>query len=206
MLQSSGGWADEVQYLTTSPNQICHRDRGRNVVCNYLPLTWRASGAGMGSGGKKLAGWDGGSRGRISCRAGFSHFIDTCMESTLLASLPSAASWSAASTTCSPLDSVAFQARSWFVWEAVKLFLTEKQASGNFWVGNWTEVEANVLVAETVDWAVGGKNASGDCVMASLSDFKWTRASCDENAAFLCMQKKLKGECRPGYSKLVGKL
>ena len=159
----------------------------------------------MGSGGKKLAGWDGGSRDRISCRAGFSHFIDTCMESTLLASLPSAASWSAASTTCSPLDSVVFQARSWFVWEAVKLFLTEKQASGNFWVGNWSEIEANVLVAETVDWAVGGKNASGDCVMASLSDFKWTRASCDQNAVFLCMQKKLKGECRPGYSKLVGK-
>ena len=62
-----------------------------------------------------------------------------------------------------------------------------------------------MFLQETIDWTEGGKNASGDCVRASMSNFKWSRAGCNENAIFLCMQKKLKGECSAGYSKLVGK-
>ena len=205
VLQSAGGWTDEVQYVMTSHNQRCHRDPGRNVICNYLPFLW-SSGEGKGSGGKKVSGWDGGSRGRISCPTGFSHFVDTCIEVTLLTSLPTAASWSSATATCDPLNSVVFQPRSWVVWEAVKIFLTEKGASGNFWVGNWTDVEANMIVTETIDWAEGGKDVSGDCVLASMSDFKWTRASCDESSLFLCEQKKEEtSDCRSGFTKLEGK-
>ena len=40
LLQTSGVWTNEVRYLVGSGAQSCYRDRGRNVVCNFLPRDW----------------------------------------------------------------------------------------------------------------------------------------------------------------------
>ena len=188
-------------------NQFCHRNRGHSVVCNYFPIHWTADGEGMGSGGQAISGWMGqgmDGRARISCKQGFSHFIDTCIEASLLTTLPSPASWSDAEGVCEPLESKVFQAGSWLVWEAVKYFLAEKGNTEPFWVGKWEAVEANIFLSDTISWADGGKDASGSCVVADPASLEWSRADCNTQALFLCMQSK-DASCPSGYAPLNGK-
>ena len=206
---SKENWEDEVQYLISGHNQLCHRNRGHSVVCNLFPFQWTADGEGMGSGGKAISGWQGqgkDGRARIWCEPGFSHFIDTCIEASLLTALPSPASWPDAKDVCEPLGSEVFQARSWLVWEAVKYFLAENGNTEPFWVGRWEDVEGNIFLGETISWADGGKDAGGSCVVADPIDLKWSRAGCDTQALFLCMQKaKGTHSCPAGYIPMEGK-
>jgi len=203
----SANWEEEVQYLMSGHNQFCHRNRGHSVVCNHFPIQWSAEGAGMGSGGKAISGWQGqgkDGRARISCKQGFSHFIDTCIEASLLATLPSPATWPDAKDVCKPLESKVFQVGSWLVWEAVKYFLAEKGNTEPFWVGRWEDVEANVFLSETISWADGGKDKSGSCIVADPVDLKWSRTSCNNPALFLCMLPK-DASCPKGYTPIEGK-
>ena len=161
----------------------------------------------MGSGGKAISGWQGqgkDGRARISCKQGFSHFIDTCIEASLLATLPSPATWPDAEDVCEPLESKVFQVGSWLVWEAVKYFLAEKGNTEPFWVGRWEDVEANVFLSETISWADGGKDKSGSCIVADPVDLKWSRTSCNNPALFLCMLPK-DASCPKGYTPIEGK-
>ena len=189
-------------------NQACHRNRGYNVICNYYPFKWNDD-DGMASGGKAILGWQGqgkDGRNRISCKTGFSHFVDTCVEATLLETLPAPASWTDAEAVCEPLGATVFRAGSWLVWEAVKYFLVDTGNAQPFWVGKWDSVENDIFLKETISWADGGRDASGECVVADPVDLKWSRADCNSPASFLCMQQAKGGHaCPSGYTPMVGK-
>ena len=38
------GVDDEVRYLVGTAQQVCHRDTGHNVECNFMPRPWREYG------------------------------------------------------------------------------------------------------------------------------------------------------------------
>lgn len=202
------GWEDEVQYLMSSHNQPCNRDLGNNVVCDYSATAMSATGAGMGSGGKVVPGWQGGGkdgRARISCKSGFSHFVDTCIEASLITNLPTAASYDDTKVTCDQLGSQLFQPKSWLVFEAIKYYLHDIGATDNFWVGKFEDLVENIYINETVTWSQGGKTVVGDCVVADAKQgYALRRTQCDNTAVYLCMEKKPKSDCPGGYHTLAG--
>ena len=213
------GWEGEVQYIVTNNNQRCYRDRTRNVVCTYLPLDWPSSrppsnvGTGFGSGGKVPASWQGAGkngRGRIKCDTTFSHFVDTCILKTQLTTLPSAAAYQAAEAVCSPAATVPptsqiFVPKSYMVFEAARHFFIGKDNATDFWVGKYDELTKNMFVYETVSWADGGKEATGDCVVAEAAEgYKLKRTACSATALFLCQAATSSVTCPSGYSSVPG--
>ena len=175
-----------MRYKVNRHNQRCFRDSSNNVKCLYLDFKWDET-SGELSGGK-------GELARIYCPAGFSHFIDKCIE---ISDNPSTSSYDGSLTACNTVDKTLFRSQGFIQFEALKNYFSSISLSESFWIGKWDVVGDNVYSAQ-VEWATDGKTVSGDCVMANKDDgFKWTRTDCTANAAYFCEARPPK--CPPQY-------
>ena len=185
-IYQDSSWLD-VRYFIDGPGQSCYRDRGRNVVCEFLPKSPPANPtADMAIGGKSKVG-------RIFCPAGFSHFIDSCIK------LPAAAEpWSLTSCTTKDTATKTLTVSSFYLYEGLKA-MSSAQSGPSFWVGGWPEVSSGPLALVAL-WQAGGQEAAGDCVLADQAQgFLLRRAACTEAAALFCQASH---ECPPGFTSI----
>jgi hypothetical protein len=197
--KNQSGWND-VFYLVDSPRQMCHRDRGRNVVCDSFPndFTWEP----VGGSGAPTGWWSTGSF-RVFCPTGFSQFIDSCLKLPGLPS-PGLTAEPYDTATCATADASGrviteiLVVVSYFLYEGLKALASTEASGKSFWVGKWPEVEGGPLDLPHL-WQAGGRAAVADCVLADKAQgFLLKRVACTEAATTFC--KARPPSCPPGYT------
>ena len=116
-------------------------------------------------------------------------------------SLPSA-DYETARQTCDTVNTEMFRPRGFLIASGLEYFLTAQSATKSLWVGRWEEVEAD-MYSDQVLWTEGGREAAGDCVIASQSDgWRWTRSDCGGDQIYFCQPRS--PDCPPGYIWIPG--